>query len=283
MHPVDVAAQGIDLAVMGQQMVRVGPVPAWEGVGGETGVYQSQSRDHLGITQVRIKLVHLHRHQHPFINDGAGRDAGDIPELIHTGVADLMDGTLIDDIQLAVEGQLVAGSTRCQKQLAHHRFARLGGITKGGVIGRHIAPAQQLDPLFLQDPLHHMAGAVAVRSVGRGKDHGHPVAAGLGQFDSQRGADLAQKTIRHLQQNTCAVTGIGFAANRTAMIQVSQNGQGLPDDLMGGIPFDIGNKTNTTGIVLELGIVQPLFFRQSNSFHVATLTESEIPVTCRRS
>ena len=38
-HPVDVAAQGIDLAVMHQVTVRMGTLPAGEGVGAETGMH----------------------------------------------------------------------------------------------------------------------------------------------------------------------------------------------------------------------------------------------------
>ena len=52
-HPVDVAAQGVDLAVVGDVAVRVGAVPAREGVGAETRVDQRQRAFHARVGQVR--------------------------------------------------------------------------------------------------------------------------------------------------------------------------------------------------------------------------------------
>ena len=67
---------------------------------------------HVRVAQVGIVLVHLHRHEHPLVDDGPGGHAGDIPVLIDPGIADLVDGPLVDDVELAVEGLLVGAVDR---------------------------------------------------------------------------------------------------------------------------------------------------------------------------
>ena len=180
-----------------------------------------------------------------------------------------MDGPLIDQIQLTVEGILIKpGVARLQKQLAHHRLSRPGGIPQGTVIGRHIAPADDLHPFFSNDPLHDMTGTVALGCLGRGEQHRNTVFTRLRQTYAQRGTDLAQEGVRHLQQDTGSVTGIMFAANSAAVVKVGQNGQCLLHNIVRLFPFDVCHKTNTTGIVLKRGIVEALFFRYSDCFHV---------------
>jgi len=132
MHPVDVAAQGVDLAVVGQEVVGVRTVPAGEGVGGETGVHQCQGADHVGVAQVGVVLVDLDRHEHPFVDDRAAGDAGHVPVLVNAGPTDLVGGALVDDVQLAVEGLLVQAAFRAlEEQLAHLWLAGLGGVPQG--------------------------------------------------------------------------------------------------------------------------------------------------------
>ena len=274
MHPVDVPPQGIDLAVVGQEVIGVSPFPTGEGVGGKTGVYQGQGRYHLFITQIREVLIHLYRHQHPLVDNGAGGDTGNIPVVVHFRIADLMDGALIGNVELTVEGSLIkALVNRLQEQLTHQRLTGLGSITQRRVVSGHITPAKDMQLFLMQNPLKDMTGAVALCGLWRGKHHGNAVLTLFRQFYTQRPADLAQKTVRHLQQDTGAVTGIMLTADRTAVVQIGQDSQRLLHDIMGLFPLDIGDKTNTTGIMLKPGIVQSLLFGYSDSFHSATLVK----------
>ena len=68
--------------------------------------------------------------------------------------------------------------------------------------------------------------------------------------------------MRRLEQDTRPVTGVVFAAARTAMVQVDQNLKRLAHNPMGFRAFDVDQEPDTTGIVLKLGIVQALFRRQ---------------------
>ena len=48
-HPVDVAAERVDFAVMGDVAVGVGELPGGEGVGGEALVHQAEGAHHVGV------------------------------------------------------------------------------------------------------------------------------------------------------------------------------------------------------------------------------------------
>ena len=66
----------------------------------------------------------------------------------------------------------------------------------------------------------------------------------------------------HLEQDAGAVAGVGLAAARAAMVEVFQHLNRLLQDLVRLPPFDIDNKADATGVVLEPRIVQALLGRQ---------------------
>ena len=55
-HPVDVAAQRVDLAVVRDEAVRVGAIPRRERVGAEALVHQRERAREVGIGQVAVEL-----------------------------------------------------------------------------------------------------------------------------------------------------------------------------------------------------------------------------------
>ena len=220
-HPVDVTAQGVDLAVMGEEMVGVGTIPAGKSVGGKTGMHQGNRAFHGGVAQFRIILINLHRHEHAFVDDGTGGKAAYVPVIVNSGAPDLVGCPLIDNIKLAIECLLICAAKRTfEEHLPHHRLPFPGGISKGGVVGGNISPAKQLYTLFDQDLLQYMAGSVALGRFRRGKDHSDTVMKWLGKFNSERCADRTEKAVRHLHENTCAVSGIRLTAAGASMIKI---------------------------------------------------------------
>ena len=74
MHPVDVAPQGIDLAVMGCKPERLRQVPGRESVGAIAGMDQGQGARQAPILQVNEKVLHLMGHEAPLVGAcAAGR------------------------------------------------------------------------------------------------------------------------------------------------------------------------------------------------------------------
>ena len=48
--------------------------------------------------------------------------------------------------------------------------------------------------------------------------------------------------MRHLQENAGAVAGVGFATASAAMVEVHQDAQALPDDLVDFLPLTLTTK-----------------------------------------
>ena len=69
-HPVDVAAQRVDLAVMRDVAIGMRRGPAREGVGAEARMHQGEGRFHQRIEQIGKIRLDLHGIQHALIDQG---------------------------------------------------------------------------------------------------------------------------------------------------------------------------------------------------------------------
>ena len=104
-HPVQVAAQGVDLAVVRKHAVGVRQLPARERVRAEARMEHRQRADHARVAQVREVLAQLRRREHALIDE---RPAGKAGEVEPFGVPDapavdrLLEA-LADDVEPALE------------------------------------------------------------------------------------------------------------------------------------------------------------------------------------
>ncbi len=170
-----------------------------------------------------------------------------------------MDGALVHEVELPVKGVLVgAGSVALEEDLAHERLARLGGVAQGRVVGRHLAPADHLDPFLPDDALEDVLRRASFGGLGGGEEHGDAVLARRRQLEAVLGACLAEEGVGDLNENPGTVTGVVLAPYRAAVVEVFQDGYRLLDDLVGFLSLDVGDEADAAGVVLELGIVHPL-------------------------
>ena len=154
-HPVDVAAQRVDLAVVRDQAVRMRQRPGREGVGREALVHERERALEIRIVQVGIIGAELVGQEHALVDDGAAGDrhriiAGDAP------LAPLID-RVRDRLAQDVEPALELGLPRfllaaADEHLPVHRLGRLDQFAERRIVGRHVAPAEQRQP-FARDHL----------------------------------------------------------------------------------------------------------------------------------
>ncbi len=183
-HPVDVAADGVDLAVMRQEAIRMRQPPGRERVGGKALMHQRQRRLGQRIAQVEVERADLRRQQQTLVDHRAGGERRHV-ELAQPGQmpligepAHVVQGLLADGQDLALERVLVlhlrAGD---DDGLADHRHRLDHALAEARGVGRHIAPAEQALPFGRDVVLQQADRELARVGVPRQEAHRHRVAA----------------------------------------------------------------------------------------------------------
>ena len=267
-HPVHIAPDRVDLAVVGDEPVRVGELPGREGVGREPLVHQGQGRDRPRVAQVTIEAANLVGEQEALVDHRPGREGGQVElgqvgqVLLHRQLGQRVLQLLADGQQLALEGVLVPDvRAHADDGLPDHRHLGQDGLAKAVGVHRHVAPAQQDLALDLQEVLELLDGDVARRLVLGQEAHGHGVAPGLGQVDAGLPGPVAQQGVRNLDQNAGAIAHEGVSADGAAMVEINQDLQAAGHDVMRFAPLDVGDKPHPTRVMLVARIVQTLLFR----------------------
>ncbi len=274
-HPVDVAHQRVDLAVVGDHAVRVRERPAGERVRGEARVHERHRALHALVGQVGEEAAHLVGNEHPLVDDRARGERRDV-EVGRRG--ELADAA--DDVQLALEGVLIGLEARAglDDELAHDRPRRVGGLADVLQVDGDVAPAEHALALDARVELQQRLELRAALGILGQEADGDAVAPGLGQLEVHV---RAKERMRHLQQHPGAVTGARVGARRAAVLEVLDGLQPLLDDLVDGDVVQPRDERDTARVVLVARVVEAVgLWRQGSHAHVSA---SEGRVALRRS
>ena len=183
-EPIDIALNRIDFPVVDDVAVRMGPGPAGEGVRTETGMDESHGRCKIEVREIEIKVPQLDGGQHALIDDGPGREAGNIEirALFLAGRNDFLFCQLADDVELAFKVHLrFQGIGAADKDLQKVRPRRLGNTADQAFVDRYVAPAQDGQAFTADDgfELGHLLFAKCFIPVG--ENHAYAVVACCGQ------------------------------------------------------------------------------------------------------
>ncbi len=186
-HPVDVAADRVDFAVVGEKAVGMRQAPRREGVGREALMDERQRRDRERIAQVFVEAADLGGEQEALVDHRAGRERRHV-ELGQAGnlalrlqVSQAVQGLLADRQNLALERLLVLdlGIAR-DNRLADDRHGLDDARAETGEVDRDVAPAEQGLAIGLDEMLEMANHFVARLRVARHEAHGDRVMAGVG-------------------------------------------------------------------------------------------------------
>ena len=239
-HPVDVAAQRVDLAVVRDVAVRMRERPRRERVRAEPLVHQRERRLDVRIHQIGEHRLDLIGDQHALVDQRVRRQARDV-EIFPVGARDrqpvdrVLD-PLADDVELPLErasrrpetGSRSHFSACTDEHLLEVRLHRRGRRADQAIVGRQIAPAEQRLPFLLDDLLDQRLDRGARRRIARQEHASRAVLAGGRQRRCRAARLLAEKLVRHLNEDAGAVAGVHLAAARAAMEQVDEQLQRLP-------------------------------------------------------
>ena len=224
-HPVDIATKRIDLSVMGDHTIRMRQRPSRKCVGAITRVYQGNGGNHVGIVEIGIKSAQLPGHQLPFINEGLARKAAKVI-IVPLPQSRFLDGIvepLANHIKLPLKGRLRCMNTALDKDLLERRHDRTGHAPDLCFIARHIPPTKKFLTFFVDNMLEPLLNGIAVFGIDRQENNPRRVITERRQLDVDLGALFTQEDIRHLYQNTRAVSRQRITPASPTMRQVLED------------------------------------------------------------
>ncbi|GBD45729.1 hypothetical protein HRbin41_00544 [bacterium HR41] len=249
-HPVAVAAQGVDLAVVGEHAVGVGELPAREGVGGEARVHDRQPRHDARVAQVGVEARQLGRGQHPLVDDRPRRERRDRQALDPSPL-----DHPADHVEAAFESVLIADAVvGGDEELLDARGASPRVAAARVEVDRHGAPAEHVLTLVGDGSLEHGARLLGAVWIARQEAHRDAVAAGRGQLERQLGA---QESVGYLQKDPGTVAGLGVGASGAAVLEPLEGFERALDHLVRSGRAQACDERDAASVVLVCRVVQP--------------------------
>ena len=258
-HPVDVAAQRVDLAVVRHHPVGMGQPPRRERVGGEALMHQRQRRFEALVGQVAVVGPQLVGQEHALVDHRPTAQRHDVElGLLALGLAvDRVGDDLAQDVEAPLEAVLVdLVGAAADEHLHVHRLDVGYQRRQPGVVHRHGAPAEQHVPLGLDRRRDDLLAVGAQRVLARHEYHRHGVLARLRQLEAQPAAFLRVEGVRDLAQHAGAVADQRIRADRPAMGQVDEDLQALLDDPVGLAAVQVADEADAAGVVLGARTVE---------------------------
>ena len=260
-NPVDVALEGIDLAVVDDKAVGVRTLPAGRGVGGVARVDERHGRLDGGVVEVDEEAAHLRGDQHALVHDGARAHRAHVEDLVaqgKLGVGLLFDGATAH-VQATLKG--IAGGRvvrTAQEGLQDSGHAGSGRLAQVVRVDGHLSPKEQRHAGLGAALLKHAAGILYALVVLREEQHGHTIVALCRQNLAALLGLFTKKVMRNLEQDASAVAGVLLESRAAAVLQVDQNGQRIVQNLVMTLTVDIGKRADATSIVVEFGAIKAL-------------------------
>ncbi len=262
-HPVGVAAQRVDLAVMRDHAIGMRQRPCREGVGREALVHERERALEILLVQVGIVLAELVGEEHALVDHGAaGHRAGVIAcKAAVAALVDRLRDRLAQDVEPALEIVLgLGGAVAADEHLHAGGLGRLHGDAERGIVGRHVAPAEQGQTLFLDLVGDDALDDVAPGGVARHEQRADGVFAGCGQRKAEFSRLAAEEGVRDLHQDAGAVAGARVGADGAAMLEIAEDAQRVRDDRVRLLALDVGDEADAAAVLLKARIVQAFGF-----------------------
>ncbi len=259
-HPVDVAAQRVDFAVVGDHAVRVRELPAGERVCAEARVEHAERALHAPVGQVWEVIADLGRDQHALVDQCLRREAGHVERLCLRDVAPVerVAEELADHEQASLERLDVRDLfAAADEHVEHVRLSGQRGRAKHRIVRRHSSHAQEVLAVLLYDVLEEPQSFLLRGLVLRREEEAHAVVVGLGKADTLVRAGVGEEVVRNLDQDAGAVARVHLAAAGAAVLKVLQGRDAVFDHLVRSPPLEVHQKADAAAVVLVSWVVEP--------------------------
>ena len=249
-HPVDVAAQRVDLAVVGDHPVRVRELPAREGVRRVAGVHERERRGGALVPQVRVVgRPAAAPSASPCRRPCGPRSSGS------RGPARRRARRAAGSRRACARRRRPSSPGAAATKSCRIRGARRGGRRAGvALVDRDVAPGDDASGPPPRPSRPRSCSSAAARAASRGRKH---TATPYGPS----GGSAAPTSARNSASGSCSVIPApspraGVGALGAAVLEVAERGQRAHDRLVAGDAVEAGDERDATGVVLVGRVVE---------------------------
>ena len=224
-------------------------------------MHERQPAHDAVVGQIEVERRELLGAQHPFVDQRARRQAGDVAFSLLCLAQRTLDA-LPDDKQRPVQRRAVV----CVKGQRHARDEELANdglrsprlLPGAQGIGGHVPPAEHAASGIGDRRGDALLTLYAAASIAREEYHADTVLACFRKADADGRAGAAQKGMGNLQKNSCTVSRFGVGAGGSAMREVAEEVQCVTHYLARPRAVQVRDEAHAAGVVLVGRIVQSL-------------------------
>ena len=250
LHPVGVAVQRVDLAVMGQRAEGLGQAPGGESVGRVALVVDREARHEAFVEQIRVEFRQALGQEHALVDDRPARQRAEVEFRDLRGDGLLLDPAA-DDIEVALIARLVALLGVPDQDLLDLGAGGVRLLADAGDVDRHLAPGIDGVAGVQHLGLDDLAAAFLRAEIGlRQEHHPHRDAARL-HLVAAALDDFREEILRALDVDAGAVTGLPIGIHGAAVPHRLQRVDAGLHNLAGCLAVQRGDEADAAGVMLR--------------------------------
>ena len=254
LHPVEVAAQRVDLTIVSKHPEGLRQFPAREGVCRIALVIDGDRRDEALILQVEEEIVDVLGKEHALVDQRLVAQRADI-EARDASFARLALNPAAAKVKRALK--LIGGTPAA---VAEHDLLdfgpRIGSfLTDDRDVDRGLAPAIDVEAEMQDFGLDNGTGRFLIAEIGARQENLADADRVIGRVVAGALCLLTEEVLWDLDTDTCAVTGLAVSIYGAAVPDILQGLDAHLDDFALWLAIQRNHEADAAGIFLMLGII----------------------------
>ena len=254
LHPVLVAAQRVDLAIVRDHPEGLGERPLREGIGRIALVIDRKSRNEPLIPQIEIEIVDIGREEHALVDEGLVVQRADIKGRDARLTRAPLDAAAAD-VELALQFLGAAAPRIAEHDLFDCGARVLGLLADHGDIHRRLAPAIDIKARAQNFALHQCAAGFLRCEIRTRKEDLADTDPVVGRVVAGAAHMFTEKLLWHIEPDSRAIAGLAIGVHGAPVPDVFQRRDTHRDDLALRLAVERDDEADAAGILLVFRII----------------------------